>query len=73
MIGVLIATSPNEINPLLTAGMLLITVLAFAFAKAFADLAGNRMDAVFDFDLGSRGSSMTPSTHRLIPFIPSPS
>lgn len=36
------------------------------------DLAGNRMNAVFDLDLGSGASSMTPSTHRLIPFIPSP-
>jgi len=37
------------------------------------DLAGNRIDAVFDLDLGSSASSMTPSTHRLVPFIPSPS
>lgn len=39
VMGVLIATSPNEINPLLTTGMLFITVLAIAVTKAFADLA----------------------------------
>lgn len=37
------------------------------------DLAGNRMDAVFDLDLTSGAESMEPSTERLIPFIPSPS
>lgn len=37
------------------------------------DLAGNRMDAVFDLDLTSGAHSMTPSAQRLIPFIPSPS
>lgn len=37
------------------------------------DLAGNRMDAVFELDLGSGAGSMTPSKPRLIPFTPSPS
>ena len=34
------------------------------------DLAGNRMDAVFDLDLGAGGQSMVPSTGRMIPFTP---
>ncbi|MCR9193314.1 MAG: hypothetical protein NXH88_01205 [Hyphomonas sp.] len=36
------------------------------------DLAGNRMDAVFDLDLGSGAPSMAPSDHRMISFTPLP-
>ncbi len=34
------------------------------------DLAGNRMDAVFDLDLGAGGQSMIPSIGRMILFSP---
>jgi hypothetical protein len=34
------------------------------------DLAGNRMDAVFDLDLGTGGPSMVQSMKRTIPFTP---
>lgn len=59
VMGGLSATSPNEIKPLPTIAMLLITVLAIETTKDVASLAGNRMDAVFDLDLGSGASSMT--------------
>lgn len=36
------------------------------------DLAGNRIDAVFDLDLSSGVPSMAPSDHRTISFTPSP-
>lgn len=37
------------------------------------DLAGNRMDAVFDLDLSAGGQSMAPGTSHTIPFTPHPS
>lgn len=45
VMGVLVATKPDDLNPLVTAGMLFTTVLAVALAKAYADLASKALQS----------------------------
>lgn len=66
VMGVLAATSPDHLNPLLTAGTLFVTVLAVALAKAYADLASNTLKSGQPADKGMIATSWRHSRTTLI-------
>lgn len=66
VMGVLGATRPDDLDPLLTAGSLFVTVMAVALAKAYADLASNTLTSAQPVDKDMIANSWRHSRTTLI-------
>ncbi|MCR9193312.1 MAG: hypothetical protein NXH88_01195 [Hyphomonas sp.] len=66
VMGVLVATGADGLNPLVTAGVLFTTVLAVALAKAYADVASSALRSGRNADRGLIAKSWAHSRTTLI-------
>lgn len=66
VMGILVATQPDDLNPLVTAGGLFVTVLAVTLAKAYADLTSNVLQSGHNASKGMVARSWAHSRTTLI-------